>query len=61
LRLENPAVVKFAVVLFRESLAEDEFTFDEMRDRLYDQLADENGVRHYLEILKRNTYVHIRS
>ncbi len=54
-RLENPAVVKFAVILFRESLAEDEFTFDEMRDRLHDQLADENGVRRYLEILKRRT------
>jgi peptidyl-prolyl cis-trans isomerase SurA len=57
---ESPGFVKYAVILFQEALAADEFTFDELRDRLREQLAEDNGVRRYLEVLKRNTYVHIR-
>ena len=58
--LERPAGDKYAVILFQERLAEGEYTFEELRDRLRDRLAEDNGIARYIEILRRATHIEIR-
>jgi peptidyl-prolyl cis-trans isomerase SurA len=59
-RLPRPTGDKWAVIRFLEALDADEFTFEELRDRLREDLAQRNGVERYLETLKKNTYIEIR-
>ena len=58
--LERPAGDKYAVILFQERLAEGEYTFEELRDRLRDRLAEDNGIARYIESLRRATHIEIR-
>ena len=58
--LERPAGDKYAVILFQERLAEGDYTFEELRDRLRDRLAEDNGIARYIESLRRATHIEIR-
>jgi hypothetical protein len=40
--------------------AEGEVAFDDVRDQIRSQLAQELGVRHYVDQLRRQTYIDIR-
>lgn len=51
---------KYAVVLFQERLEAGEYTFEEMRDQLRDQLANRNGLARYVDALRQATYVDVR-
>ena len=51
---------KYAVMLFQEKLAEGEYTFEELRDRLRSTLADQNGIARYVESLRRTSHIEIR-
>ena len=52
--------VKYIVIIFETALGDGEFTFDELRDRIYNQLAQQNGMNRYIEELKSATYIDIR-
>ena len=52
--------VKYIVIIFETALGDGEFTFDELRDRIYNQLAQRNGMNRYIEELKSATYIDIR-
>jgi peptidyl-prolyl cis-trans isomerase SurA len=58
--LAAPGGEKYAVVIYEEKLGEGEYTFDELRGRIYSQLARENGMKRYIEELKGATFVDIR-
>lgn len=51
---------KVAVILFDEARPEGNYTFEDLRDRLRGQLAEDNAVRRYLRKLRDATYVEIR-
>ena len=51
---------KYVVIIFEAALGEGEFTFDELRDRIYSQLSQQNGMNRYIEELKSATYIDIR-
>ena len=58
--LERPTGDKHAVILFQERLAEGEYTFEELRDRLRDRLAEDAGNARFIESLRRVTHKEIR-
>ncbi len=58
--LERPGGDKYAVILFQERLGEGEYTFEELRDRLRDRLAEDAGIARYIESLRRATHIEIR-
>jgi len=51
---------KYAVILFQKRLAAGEYSFDEMRDNLRRQIADQNGIMQYVATLRAATYIDIR-
>ncbi|HXV86551.1 MAG TPA: peptidylprolyl isomerase [Gemmatimonadales bacterium] len=54
------ARARFAVIVLESQRPAGPFTFEELRDRIRSQLADENGIRRYLQTLRRKSYVEIR-
>ncbi len=52
--------VKFAVLLFLESRAAGEVTFEELRDQIRSAVAEEKAMGSYLEALRARTYVDVR-
>lgn len=61
LTLSSPVVgTKYAVLVLLGTRPEGEYTFDEVRDQLRAQVAEEKGVRRYLNSLRQKTYVSIR-
>lgn len=51
---------QFAVLEVTARQSEGEVTFDDVRDQIRTQLAQELGVRHYVDQLRRQTYIDIR-
>lgn len=51
---------KVAVILFDEARPEGSYTFEDLRDRLRGQLAEDNAIRRYLRKLRDATYVEVR-
>jgi len=61
LRLPQPdSSVQFAVVHLEEKRAAGQYTFDELKDKIRDQLSTEAAERTYLDTLRARTYVDIR-
>ena len=58
--VERPGGEKYAVILFQEKLAEGEYTFEELRERLRRTLADQNGIARYVESLRQTSHIEIR-
>jgi peptidyl-prolyl cis-trans isomerase SurA len=56
----GPTGSKFPVLVVLSMRPEGEYTFDEVRDQLRSQVAEEKGVRRYLNSLRQKTYVSIR-
>jgi parvulin-like peptidyl-prolyl isomerase len=56
----SPARTKFAIVVLTGVRDEGVFTFEEVRDQLRSQVAEEKGVKRYLNGLRQKTYVSIR-
>ena len=54
------AKARFVVVLFESERTAGPYTFEEVRDQIRSQLAYQNGVRRYLNDLRRRVYVDIR-
>ena len=50
---------KFVVLEVTKWQPEGELTFDDVRDRIRDQLGQQLAVRHYLELQRRTTYIEI--
>ena len=51
---------QFVVLEVTARQAEGEVTYDDVRDQIRTQLAQELGVRHYVDQLRRQTYIDIR-
>ena len=51
---------KFAVLELTERQAEGELTFDDVKDRIRQQLGQDLAIKHYLDQLRRQTYIDIR-
>jgi peptidyl-prolyl cis-trans isomerase SurA len=51
---------KFAVVLFEEMRPGGDFTFEDVRDVLRETLSQQNGLRRFLDSLRRATFVDVR-
>lgn len=51
---------KFAVVKLTERRPEGEMRFEDMKDRIRDRLADQLGIRRYLDRLRKRTFVEVR-
>lgn len=51
--------VKYAVIRFDEARASGQYTFEEVRDRLRDGLAQENALKRYLDRRRGQTYIEI--
>ncbi len=51
---------KYIVLEVTKWQPEGELTFDDVKDRLRDQLGQQLAVEHYLEVLRRTTYVDVR-
>src|SRR5437762_8951934 len=51
---------KFVVFELMKRLPEGELTFDDVKDRIRENMGQQLAVQHYLEILRRTTYVDIR-
>src|SRR5512143_3881827 len=51
---------QFVVLEVTGRQAEGEVTYDDVRDQIRTQLAQELGVRHYVDQLRRQTYIDIR-
>jgi len=60
LEITGSTGVKYIVIIFEAALGEGEFTFDELRDRIYSQLSKRNGMNRYINELKSATYIDIR-
>jgi parvulin-like peptidyl-prolyl isomerase len=56
----NTGRPKFAVVQITKWEPAGELTFDDVKERVRDQLSQQLAVKHYLESLRRKTYVDIR-
>lgn len=56
----STARTKFAIIVLMGVRDEGVFTFEEVRDQLRSQVAEEKGVRRYLNGLRQKTYVSIR-
>src|SRR5256714_13263835 len=51
---------RFVVFELVRRLPEGELAFDEVKDRIRDGLAQQLAVKHYLDLLRRITYVDVR-
>src|SRR5216110_2024327 len=51
---------RFVVFELVKRLPEGELSFDEVKDRIRDGLAQQLAVKHYLDLLRRTTYVDVR-
>ncbi len=51
---------RYAVILFIERYAEGGYTFEELRDRIRQNLAEGSGVRRLVRELRESTYIDIR-
>ena len=51
---------KFVVLEVTKRLPEGELTFEDVKDRIRESLSQQLAVRHYLDLLRRTTYVDIR-
>jgi peptidyl-prolyl cis-trans isomerase SurA len=51
---------RFVVFELLKRLAEGELGFDEVKDRIRDGLGQQLAIKHYLDLLRRTTYVDIR-
>jgi peptidyl-prolyl cis-trans isomerase SurA len=56
----NTSRPKFAVVDVTKWQPAGELTFEDVRDRLREQLSQQLAIKHYLGILRRTTYVDVR-
>jgi peptidyl-prolyl cis-trans isomerase SurA len=56
----NTAHPKFVVLQVTKWRSEGELTFEDVKDRLRDQMGQQLAVRHFIENLRRTTYVDIR-
>ena len=61
LELPQPdSTLKFAVVHLEEKRAAGQYTYDELKDRIREQLSTEAAERVYIDSLRTRTYVDIR-
>src|SRR2546430_385977 len=51
---------KFVVFELLKRLPEGELTFDDVKDRIRENMGQQLAVQHYLEVLRRTTYVDVR-
>ncbi|MEJ2238153.1 MAG: hypothetical protein P8X82_07635 [Gemmatimonadales bacterium] len=51
---------KFAILLIVELRPEGTVTFDDVKDQLRSQLAQQGGIQRYLQTLRDATYIEIR-
>ncbi|HMH83270.1 MAG TPA: hypothetical protein VK531_10395, partial [Gemmatimonadales bacterium] len=51
---------RFVVFELTKRLPEGELSFDEVKDRIRDGLGQQLAIKHYLELLRRTTYVDVR-
>ncbi|HYK82870.1 MAG TPA: peptidylprolyl isomerase [Gemmatimonadales bacterium] len=51
---------RFVVFELVRRLPEGELSFDEVKDRIRDALSQQLAVKHYLDVLRRTTYVEVR-
>jgi peptidyl-prolyl cis-trans isomerase SurA len=51
---------RFVVFELTKRLPEGELTFDEVKDRIRDALSQQLALKHYLDVLRRTTYVDVR-
>ena len=51
---------RFVVFELVKRLPEGELSFDEVKDRIRDGLGQQLAVKHYLDLLRRTTYVDVR-
>jgi len=51
---------RFVVFELTKRLPEGELTFDEVKDRIRDALSQQLALKHYLDVLRRSTYVDVR-
>ena len=51
---------RFVVFELLKRLPEGELGFDDVKDRIRDGLSQQLAIKHYLEILRRTTYVDVR-
>jgi peptidyl-prolyl cis-trans isomerase SurA len=55
-----PGLVKHVVAWYQSSVPEGEFTYEDLRDRIRAQLAEESVLDRYVALLRNQTYVDIR-
>ncbi len=58
--LEDQGGERYAIVIFEDALDEGVYTFEELRERIYSQLGEDNGMRRYIDELRNSTYVDVR-
>ncbi len=51
---------RFVVFELVKRLSEGELSFDEVKDRIREGLGQQLAVKHYLDLLRRTTYVDVR-
>ena len=51
---------QFAVIDVTKRLPEGDVTFDDVREQIRSRLAQDLGLQHYLDRLRRQTYIDIR-
>lgn len=57
---EGSARLQFAVIDVTKRLPEGDVTFDDVREQIRSRLAQDLGLQHYLDRLRRQTYIDIR-
>ena len=60
LQLETGPRPKFAVVEITKRLPEGDLAFDDVKDRIRANLSQDLAVQHYLDLVRRQTYVDVR-
>jgi len=53
-------VPKHCILEFRQALPEGDYTYEELRDQIRNRLSDDGAMKHYIENLRKQTYVDIR-
>jgi len=59
-RLETGLRPKFAVIEITKRLPEGDLSFDDVKDRIRANLSQDLAVQHYLDLVRRQTYVDVR-
>jgi len=60
MRLETGLRPKFAVIEITKRLPEGDLAFDDVKDRIRANLSQDLAVQHYLDLVRRQTYVDVR-